>query len=263
MGCLLLELKKMMNKIIQFLLAFGIVSLSLILLFDWFVMPSYVRQDKTLIVTDIMGKSLNRALVELETEGYKGVVYDTVYTAAVDPQTVVDQYPVAGAKVKPGRTIRLKIARPEKLIIVPNLVGQSRRSAEISLQQIGLRIDTVYTEFNPDYPKGTVAWQFPKSGDHIKKGLGLQITVSQGLPPDFFQVPQLFGLSLKKAKESLMNARLKVGKISYQQNEDLVPYTVLDQSISPGTVLDQTIQVDIVVSILDLQDIFDNLSIQK
>ena len=253
----------MMNKIIQFLIAFGIVSLVLILIFDWFIMPSYVRQDKTLIVTDITGKNLNRALIELETEGYKGVVYDTVYTADVTPQTVVDQYPVAGAKVKPGRTIRLKISRSEKLIIVPNLVGQSRRSVEISLQQIGLRIDTVYTEFNPDYPKGTVAWQFPKSGDHIKKGMGLQITVSQGLPPDFFQVPQLFGMSMQNAKDLLTKARLKVGKISYKQNEDLVPYTVLDQSIAPGTVLDQTIQVDLVVSILDLKDIFDKLSNEK
>jgi serine/threonine-protein kinase len=170
---------------------------------------------------------------------------------------------VAGAKVKPGRTIRLKISRSEKLIIVPNLVGQSRRSVEISLQQIGLRIDTVYTEFNPDYPKGTVAWQFPKSGDHIKKGMGLQITVSQGLPPDFFQVPQLFGMSMQNAKALLTKARLKVGKISYKQNEDLVPYTVLDQSIAPGTVLDQTIQVDLVVSILDLKDIFDKLSNEK
>ena len=253
----------MMNKIIQFLIAFGIVSLALILIFDWFIMPSYVRQDKTLIVTDITGKNLNRALIELETEGYKGVVYDTVYTADVNPQTVVDQYPVAGAKVKPGRTIRLKISRSEKLIIVPNLVGQSRRSVEISLQQIGLRIDTVYTEFNPDYPKGTVAWQFPKSGDHIKKGMGLQITVSQGLPPDFFQVPQLFGMSMQNAKDLLTKARLKVGKISYKQNEDLVPYTVLAQSIAPGTVLDQTIQVDLVVSILDLKDIFDKLSNEK
>ena len=253
----------MMNKIIQFLIAFGIVSFAIILIFDWFIMPSYVRQDKTLIVTDITGKNLNRALIELETEGYKGVVYDTVYTADVNPQTVVDQYPVAGAKVKPGRTIRLKISRSEKLIIVPNLVGQSRRSVEISLQQIGLRIDTVYTEFNPDYPKGTVAWQFPKSGDHIKKGMGLQITVSQGLPPDFFQVPQLFGMSMQNAKDLLTKARLKMGKISYQQNEDLVPYTVLDQSIAPGTVLNQTIQVDLVVSILDLKDIFDKLSNEK
>jgi len=253
----------MINKFIQFLIALGIVSLGLILIFDWLIMPTYVRQDKTIIVMDVTGKTLTRAIEEMDAERFIGVVFDTVYTSNVEPQTVVDQYPLAGVYVKPGRTIRLKIARPEKLVLVPSLVGQSRRSAEISLRQLGLQIDTVYSEYNPDYPKGTVAWQFPKSGDHIKKGLGLQITVSQGLPPDFFQVPQLFGLSMKKAEEALTQSRLKVGKISYQQNEDLVPYTVLDQSIAPGTVLDQTTQVDLVVSILDLQDIFDKLSNEK
>ena len=100
-------------------------------------------------------------------------------------------------------------------------------------------------------------------GDQIKKGYGLQLTVSMGLPPDFFQVPQLFGLSLNNAKENLKNSKLKLGKVSYQQNEDLVPYTVLDQSIIPGTVLEQSAKINLVVSILDLQDIFDTLQNDK
>jgi len=149
------------------------------------------------------------------------------------------------------------------MIEVPNLVGQSRRSAEISLQQLGLNIDTIYTESNPDYQEGTVAWQFPKFGDQIKKGLGLQLTVSMGLPPDFYQVPQLFGLSLNKAKKQITKSKLMLGKISYQQNEDLVPYTVLDQSIIPGTVLEEPTKINLVVSILDLQDIFDTLQNEK
>ena len=101
------------------------------------------------------------------------------------------------------------------------------------------------------------------SCDQIKKGYGLQLTVSMGLPPDFFQVPQLFGLSLNNAKEKLKNSKLKLGKVSYQQNEDLVPYTVLDQSIIPGTVLEQSAKINLVVSILDLQDIFDTLQNDK
>ena len=54
-----------------------------------------------------------------------------------------------------------------------------------------------------------------------------------------------------------------LGKISYQQNEDLVPYTVLDQSIIPGTVLEEPTKINLVVSILDLQDIFDTLQNEK
>ena len=68
---------------------------------------------------------------------------------------------------------------------------------------------------------------------------------------------------VNKAKEELIRSRLKIGKISYQQNEDLVPYTVLDQSISPGTVLDQSSQINLVISILDLQDILDKLENEK
>ena len=253
----------MINKFVHFIVALLTISGIVFLLFDWVIMPVYIRKEKTIRLIDIKNKKLDRAILELNSEGFKGMVFDTVYTSEIAPQTVIDQYPEPGKKIKKGRTVRLRISRPEKMIFVPNLVGQSKRSSEIALRQIGLEIDTIYNEFNPDYPKGTVAWQFPKAGDYINKGLGIQLTVSQGLPPDFFQVPQLFGLSLNKAKEELARSRLKVGKISYQQNEDLVPYTVLDQSISPGTVLDQSSQINLVISILDLQDIFDKLENEK
>ena len=253
----------MINKFVHFIVALLTISGIVFLLFDWVIMPVYIRKEKTIRLIDIKNKKLDRAILELDSEGFKGMVFDTVYTSEIEPQTVIDQYPEPGKKIKKGRTVRLKISRPEKMIFVPNLVGQSKRSSEIALRQIGLELDTIYNEFNPDYPKGTVAWQFPKAGDYINKGLGIQLTVSQGLPPDFFQVPQLFGLSLNKAKEELARSRLKVGKISYQQNEDLVPYTVLDQSISPGTVLDQSSQINLVISILDLQDIFDKLENEK
>jgi len=182
-----------------------------------------------------------------------------VYSNNHKPGLIVDQYPLPDSKVKPGRTIRLKVSRPEKLVKVPNLIGQSKRSAELALQQANLNIDTIYVEYNPDFPNGTVAWQFPKGGDELKKWLGVQITISKGSPPDRYIVPQLFGLNEEKATQALKEARLLVGRISYQQNEDLLPFTVLDQSISAGTVTDRAVKVDLVVSVLDLQDIHNKL----
>ena len=229
----------MKHRILNFLIALFITSILIFLFFEKIAMPIYIRKGNSIRLINVRGKILDRGINELKISGFNGVVFDTVYTSNIEPQTIIDQYPPSGQKVKKGRTIRLKIARPEKMIDVPSLVGQSKRSAEIKIQQLGLKIDTIYVEYNPDYPKGTVAWQFPKSGDQIRKGFGLQITISEGLPPDFYQVPQLFGLSLNNAKKKLDNSRLKLGKVTYQQNEDLVPYTVLDQSISPGTVLKQ------------------------
>ena len=253
----------MKHRILNFLIALFIVSILIFLFFEKIAMPIYIRKGNSIRLINVRDKILDRGINELKISGFNGVVFDTVYTSNIEPQTIIDQYPPSGQKVKKGRTIRLKIARPEKMIDVPSLVGQSKRSAEIKIQQLGLRIDTMYVEYNPDYPKGTVAWQFPKSGDQIRKGFGLQITISEGLPPDFYQVPQLFGLSLNSAKKKLDNSRLKLGKVTYQQNEDLVPYTVLDQSVSPGTVLNKSSQINLIVSVLNLQDIFDSIQNQK
>ena len=253
----------MKHRILNFLIALFIVSILIFLFFEKIAMPIYIRKGNSIRLINVRGKILDRGINELKISGFNGVVFDTVYTSNIESQTIIDQYPPSGQKVKKGRTIRLKIARPEKMIDVPSLVGQSKRSAEIKIQQLGLKIDTIYVEYNPDYPKGTVAWQFPKSGDQIRKGFGLQITLSEGLPPDFYQVPQLFGLSLNNAKKKLDNSRLKLGKVTYQQNEDLVPYTVLDQSISPGTVLSKSSQINVIVSVLNLQDIFDSIQNQK
>ncbi|SUZ55086.1 uncharacterized protein METZ01_LOCUS7940 [marine metagenome] len=227
---------------------------------EYLVMPAYTRQNQNRIMIDVQNRNLDDALKILKSENYRYEVSDTLYTNKFQLGTIVDQYPKPNTRVKSGRTVRLKIAQPEKSVAIPNLIGQSRRSAELELNQMGLLIDTVYTEYNPEYPNGTIAWQYPKAGDRRKKGMGIQITVSKGMPPNFFQVPNLIGLSINQAKDLIFKSRLKVGKISYHQDQDLVPYTVLDQSIRNGTVLDVTATINLVVSVLDIQDIFNSLN---
>jgi len=248
-----MNLIRIILSIIGMIVIFSIVA-------EYLVMPAYTRQNQNRIMIDIKNRNLEDALKILKSENYRYEVSDTLYTNKFQLGTIVDQYPKPNTRVKSGRTVRLKIAQPEKSVAIPNLIGQSRRSAELELNQMGLLIDTVYTEYNPEYPNGTIAWQYPKAGDRRKKGMGIQITVSKGMPPNFFQVPNLIGLSINQAKDLIFKSRLKVGKISYHQDQDLVPYTVLDQSIRNGTVLDVTATINLVVSVLDIQDIFNSLN---
>ncbi len=248
-----MNLIRIVISIIGMIFIFSIVA-------EYLVMPVYTRQNQNRVMIDIKNRSLDDAIRVLKSENYRYEVSDTLYTNKFQLGTIVDQYPQPNTRVKSGRTVRLKIAQPEKSVAIPNLIGQSRRSAELELNQMGLLIDTVYTEYNPEYPNGTIAWQYPKAGDRRKKGMGIQITVSKGMPPNFFQVPNLIGLSINQAKDLIFKSRLKVGKISYHQDQDLVPYTVLDQSIKNGTVLDASATINLVVSVLDLQDIFNSLN---
>ena len=222
-------------------------------------MPKYVRMGTGRYLVDVIDKHLSYGQKVLETEGYKIVVSDTLFTSSFDPGTIVDQYPKPNTRVKEGRTIRLKISQPEKMVSIPDLIGRSLRSSELALNQIGLEIDTVYEEYNSDVPNGNVTWLYPKGEDKLNRGMGVHLTISLGVPPNFFQVPNLFGLSKRKAVIDLEKSGFMLGKIFYRQNEDLIPYTVLDQSISAETVLEKPTKIDLTVSVLDMQDIFNQM----
>ncbi len=222
-------------------------------------MPKYIRHGDVHYMVNVVGKSLKYSQKILISEGYKSLISDTLYTAKFQPGTIVDQYPLPNTKVKKGRTVRLKIAQPEKMVSIPDLIGMSLRSAELALNQNGLAVDTVYKEYNSDVPLGNVTWQYPKGGDLLNRGMGIHMTISLGVPPNFFQVPNVFGLSKKKAERDLQKAGFKIGKIYYRQNEDLIPYTVLDQSIPAETVLEEPTTIDLTVSVLDMQDIFNQM----
>ena len=241
------------------ILSIGIITTIIIIVADFLIMPFYVRHGQGSYMVNVKGKQLDYALDILSSEGHKGVVSDTLFSSSFKPGIVIDQYPSTKMKVKEGRTVRLTISNAERSVIVPDLIGRSERSAELDIRQVGLEIDTVYKEYNSDVPPGNVTWQYPKGGDMLSRGMGVHLTISLGVPPNFFQAPNVFGLSKKKALLEIEKSGFSLGKVYYRQNEDLIPYTVLDQSLKPGTVLEQAVKIDLTISVLDMQDIFNNI----
>ena len=241
------------------ILSIGIITTIIIIVADFLIMPFYVRHGQGGYMVNVKGKQLDYALDILSSEGHKGIVSDTLFSSAFKPGIVIDQYPSTKMKVKEGRTVRLTISNAERSVIVPDLIGRSERSAELDIRQVGLEIDTVYKEYNSDVPPGNVTWQYPKGGDMLSRGMGVHLTISLGVPPNFFQAPNVFGLSKKKALVEIEKSGFSLGKVFYRQNEDLIPYTVLDQSLKPGTVLEQPVKIDLTISVLDMQDIFNNI----
>ena len=247
------------NHIKYYILSIGALVAIGVFIVDLILMPIYVRHGEGSYMVNVKEKPIDYAMDILSSEGHKGLVSDTLFSSSYQPGTVIDQYPSPNMRVKKGRTVRLKIAHAERMVIVPDLIGRTERSANLDIRQVGLEIDTVYKEYNSDVPFGNVTWQYPKGGDLLSKGMGIHLTISLGVPPNFFQVPNVFGLSKKKAINELEKAGFKLGKVYYRQNEDLIPYTVLNQSVKPGTVLEKPSIIDLTISVLDMQDIFNNI----
>ena len=115
----------MTKNLVAYSITFGGLTLLVIFIFDSFVMPSYVRMHSGRYLVNVVDKKIDYAEKVLETEGYKSLVSDTLFTTAYGSGTVVDQYPTPNTRVKKGRTVRLKIAQPEKMVPIPDLIGRS------------------------------------------------------------------------------------------------------------------------------------------
>ena len=248
-----------MNRFLKYVLIFGFMGIFTLVIFNSMIMPRYIRKAHSIPLMNLKNKTLIKAIEILESEGFKAVINDTVYTNSVLSGMVMEQFPKPYSRVKKGRSIRLSISHPERLVEVPDLIGQSKRNGELTLQQIGLLVDKVYFEFHPNKKEGTIIWQSPKGGDILRKGNGIHLSISKGKPPNFFQVPSLYQLSKTEAEKELKKSGLLLGKIEYKQDTTLIPFTVLDQSIVPGTVLERPVPIDVIISVEDMQDIFNQM----
>ena len=248
-----------MKKIFKHIIAIFIFTVIIVTAFELIIMPFYVRHGKSKALVDVTSMDIKSAMIMIKTSGFKVAVTDTIYTSDMEPNIVLDQYPEAGSVVKKGRTVRLKISYADKFVLVPNIIGQSQRSAELLLNKVGLKIGATSKEFSVTHPNGVIVNQIPDSSETLPRGYSVRVVISKGRSPNDIQVPTLFGLSKEAAELKLQKAGLRIGKIHYKQNEDLIPYTVLDQSLKAGTILENSQSIDITVSVINLQDIFDQM----
>ena len=245
-----------MKKIIKYIIAISVITLIIAMLFELVFMPFYVRHGKSKELVNVTSMDVKSALIMIKASGFKSVVADTIFTSEYEPNIVIDQHPKPGSIVKKGRTVRLKVSHAEKRVQVPYIIGQSQRSANLLLNQVGLKIGAISKAYNSTYPNGVIVNQLPDSSEMLSKGYSVRVVISKGRSPNDILVPSLFGLSKDGAELELQKYGLMIGKIQYKQNEDLIPFTVLDQSIQAGTILDNAQKIDITVSVIDLQDIF-------
>lgn len=102
----------------------------------------YTRHGNAVVVPDVKGTLLNEAALHVSRQQLKVAVVDSNYVKGLEPNTVLDQHPAGGMKVKQGRIVYLTInSASEPLITVPDVVNNSSyRQAEARLKALGFRL---------------------------------------------------------------------------------------------------------------------------
>ncbi len=145
-------------------------------------------------------------------------------------RAVISQRPAAGAEVRTGSPVDLVIAIPIT-VSVPYLIGLNLERAQAILEKAGLRTGPV-EERIVSRPAGTVLSQDPAAGTNVPYDSSVRIVVAEGISPAI--MPELVGLSLKKAARILRERNLFVGNIT-RVSSNRPPNTVLKQSPEAGS----------------------------
>ena len=118
------------------------------------------------------------------------------------------------------------------LITVPDVVGMSETLGPVNYPHpLGFGVDYVY-EFSDTVEKGIITAQNPAAGSKVKSGSLIVVTVSNG--PAGPVVPNVVGMTVKKANEAMTKAGIQMIVMNGPSNND---YIIDRQMTEPGTQL--------------------------
>ena len=100
------------------------------------------------------------------------------YSADVPVGRILTQWPQAGTKVRRGGRVRLTQSLGPQRMVIPNVVGQSLRAAELNLRRRGLEVGTVARMRVPGQAADQVIAQAPEANAASIAGPKVNLLVS-------------------------------------------------------------------------------------
>ena len=167
----------------QILAAMAIVAAVAYLFFHWITYTTHHGQEIT--VPNLAKLSAEQAEEKLASLDLDYIILDTVDFRPDFPKlTIVEQEPKAGAKVKEGRKIYIKInASKYTMVSLPDLVEKTYRQAVPTLQAVGLLEGEI--TYKPYLGKDMVLemrmnGKKLKAGDKILKSSKIDLVLGDG-----------------------------------------------------------------------------------
>ncbi len=208
------------------------IFVGLILIFFYAYLPSVTKHGEYITVPKLEGLTIEQTKKILDEKGLRYEISDSTFKADIKPFTVLTQHPLPGSEVKENRRIYLSIsALNPPSIKMPDLLDNSQRGAEMQLKSLGLVVGTISTTPNPNnFVLGQSYNGSPiKAGAAIPKGSKIDLLVGSGRGDTEVDVPNLVGMSLDQAIETLNSMGLVKGLTIEDPSSVEAPNTVTKQ----------------------------------
>jgi hypothetical protein len=180
----------------------------------------------------LVGKTVNDASQSLGALGLTLKVEPARRADPLVPQNrIMQQDPPAGAAARAQRSIRVWISAGPRTTTVPQLIGQTERTARIRMEQDGVGLDSV-TEFrSPDYPADAVVSQDPPPD---AKAPRVALLLNRGEQSTTYVMPDVIGTDGARVADALRARGFRVTIVGSQPYPGVPPGTVVRQQPQGG-----------------------------
>ena len=188
------------------------------------------------LVPDVTGKSLTRALLEMQEKELYPKLQLRYSDLPGQAGQVLSQNPRAGSIVKAGRRVTLVVSRGVIIDHIGNYVGTNLDALKNKLDALYGGVETPQiTIANPVFkmdaaPIGTILEQEPPEGTPITQPVELQLIVSSGPTPPRVSVQNYIGKTIAEILEGMGTTPLLFEFTSHVAKDGETPGTVVSQS---------------------------------
>ena len=246
------------RRVLIHLLSAALITILLLLILI-FSLRRYTQHGVEIEVPNITQLYLEEARITLEAEGLHIEVIDSTYSTKVPQGTIVEQTPLAGSKVKHGRTIYvIQNAQMRRPVVLPELRDISLRQAQATLASLGLQVDSIayepstYRDIVLDIRMGD---SIINAGTRLEEGSKVCLIVGRGQGTEQVTIPTVVGKSLSEARSWLMAHALTAGIVEYDiqpTEENIQDYIVYSQEPTSCTIVVEGSSVNLKLS-LDIE----------
>lgn len=144
---------------------------------------------------------------------------------------VLGQEPRPGTTARRQRGVRIWLSSGPRVVVVPTLVGESERAAQIRLTQEGLATATLAEIRDAGYPPDVVVAQDPPPNTRTAD---VRLLVNRGEDRASYVMPDLIGVNGDRAADLLRAQGFRVSIVSQQSAPGIPPGVVIRQQPAGG-----------------------------
>jgi eukaryotic-like serine/threonine-protein kinase len=183
-------------------------------------------------VPPLTGKTVNEATGLLTEAGLNLKVEEG---RRLDPKVpagqIVTQDPAAGVRTRRERSVKVWVSGGPRSTTIPELSGESERTAQLRLQQEGLGLASIAEIRSADYPAGTIVAQFPAPRTSAAQ---VALLVNRGERGARYVMPDLIGVDGSRAAEVLRARGFRATVVGDHPYPGVAPGIVLRQNPQAG-----------------------------